>query len=619
MSSPAASELVDAMVAAYQTGKMEQVIALGMQAGVPAEEPVAVLLGLAWQASARFSEAVAAFRELTRLHPAVSAYWNNLGVACRQLGDLPASEEALLTARSLQPDDAEVHYNLGLLYLQQHRWSDAREALLDAVEQAPDFIDARLQAARACYVCGDSNGQQSMLAKVGQWPPQPAQQALMLSAMLAVQGDTDTALHVLALAQLPAPPETEIMRQRVAAKRSALLERSNQLQAAREALQSLPLRAIDALPPSVQQLRAEAWSAHAALCMREGHYADAAELYRRALALDLDDEARAGAAFGLAGACDKLGHREQAWQALQTAHAAQLETAREVVPQLLTPDSLPLQMTEHRVGRDAYAGWAPMESPTDVDSPVFVLGFPRSGTTLLEQMLDAHPGFRSMDERAFIHELTERMNAVGQRYPDDLGSLTASEVGQLRAVYFQRVHEVLPRLGSRCLVDKNPLNMLCLPMIMRLFPNARIILCLRHPCDVLLSCYMQTFRSPAFMVLCSSLQRLAEGYVRAFDQWQQHAAVFAPRVLEWRYESVVSHFGPSVAELGKFLGVEDASPMAEFPRHARNKRFISTPSYAQVTQGISSKSVDHWRAYRTLFEPVLPTLRQVIHRLGYTE
>jgi len=187
----------------------------------------------------------------------------------------------------------------------------------------------------------------------------------------------------------------------------------------------------------------------------------------------------------------------------------------------------------------------------------------------------------------------------------------------LRAVYFRRVAQVVPELGARQLVDKNPLNMLCLPMIMRLFPRARIILCLRHPCDVLLSCYMQPFRSPAFMVMCSSLQRLAEGYVQAFEQWQQHVEVFAPRLLEWRYESVVGGFEDSIAELGEFLGLEDASPMARFSEHARGKRFISTPSYAQVTQGISRRAVDRWHAYRDVFEPVLPTLRPVMQRLGY--
>ncbi|HEY8682541.1 MAG TPA: sulfotransferase, partial [Rhodanobacter sp.] len=300
------------------------------------------------------------------------------------------------------------------------------------------------------------------------------------------------------------------------------------------------------------------------------------------------------------------------------AHAAQLNIAQDIVPELMQPDSVPLQMADRLVDHTAYHGWKPLPSPPAGRQPVFVVGFPRSGTTLLEQMLDAHPDFRSMDERAFIHDLIEAMEMAGQHYPGDLANLSPGEADQLRAVYFRRVAQVVPDFGTRQLVDKNPLNMLCLPMIMRLFPQARIILCLRHPCDVLLSCYMQSFRSPAFMVLCSSLQRLAHGYVQAFEHWHRHVEVFAPRVLEWRYESVVSQFDHHVECLGQFLEVADASPMARFAEHAQGKRFISTPSYAQVTGRINSQAVNRWHAYREQFAPVLPILRPLIDRLGYT-
>jgi Flp pilus assembly protein TadD len=613
------SDLADAMASAYNAGEMERVIALAAQAGDVAEEGIQLLLGLAQQTTCRYDQAATTFRQLAQMRPNVSAYWNNLGVACRQMGDTAASEQALLTARSLAPDDADVHYNLGLLYIQQRRWLSARQTLMDAVELSPDFIEARLQAAHACYVCADNTSQEAMLAGAAGWPPQAAEQAMILAAMLSAQGDLDAALHTLAQAQLPAEPEADIMRLRIAALRCALYERSNQPERARNELQRLPLATLTLLPPQAQRARAEGWSAHAALAMREADHASAAGLYQRVLALAIDAENQASASFGLAAACDKQGRYDEAWQALRTAHAAQLEIARDVVPELLAADSQPLQMTDHTVSRQAYGSWKPAFSLDGRQSPVFVVGFPRSGTTLLEQMLDAHPDFQSMDERAFIHELTERMELVGERYPADLANLTPLDVDQLRAVYFQMVDRVLPGLGQRRLVDKNPLNMLCLPMIMRLFPEARIILCLRHPCDVLLSCYMQSFRSPAFMVLCSSLQRLAHGYAQAFEQWHRHVDVFAPHVLEWRYESVVGQFDDQVARLGRFLETADASPMTRFAEHARDKRFISTPSYAQVTEGVHRKALGRWRNYREQFDPVLPMLRPWIDRLGYAE
>jgi Flp pilus assembly protein TadD len=618
-----ATELAHAMAGAYNAGDMERVIALAAHAGDAAEEGIALLLGLAQLATDRYDHAATTFRQLAQRWPAVSAYWNNLGVACRQNGDTDASEQALLTARSLAPDDADVSYNLGLLYTQQRRWPLARETLLDVAQSSPDFIEARLQAAFACYICGDSTQQEAMLAGASDWPAQPADQALMLAAMLSAQGELDGALRTLVQAQLPPEPAAGLLRLRIAAQRVMLHERSNQLDHAQRELEHLPLAALEALPsdanPSaVNQVRADGWRAHAALAMRAGAYASAAALYRRVLALAGDRESQANAGFGLAAACDRQGKHREAWQALLAAHAAQLEIARNVVPELLAADSAPLQDLGGGIDHDAYAGWKPLSSPGSRKNPVFVVGFPRSGTTLLEQMLDAHPDFRSMDERAFIHELTERMEQVGQRYPADLANLTQADADQLRELYFRMVDRVLPDLGQRQLVDKNPLNMLCLPMIMRLFPEARIIVCLRHPCDVLLSCYMQPFRSPAFMVLCSSLQRLARGYMQAFEQWHRQVEVFAPRVLEWRYESVVGQFDDHVARLGEFLDVADVSAMARFAEHARNKRFISTPSYAQVTRGITHTSVNRWHGYREHFRPVLPLLQPLMDRLGYS-
>ncbi|HWU77968.1 MAG TPA: sulfotransferase [Rhodanobacter sp.] len=618
---PAATHsLVETMRRAFDAGDMERVVALGEGAGAAAsDEPTLLWLGLAQYACARYPQAANAFASLTRLRPQVSAYWNNLGLACRQHGDMAAAEQAFLKALALAPDDAELHYNLGLLHLQQRHWVLAKQAMMDAVARSPQFIEARLQAAHACYVGGDNEGQQAMLAGAAGWPAQSGEQALTLAAMLSAQGELDIALDTLARAQLPDGPAAAIMRLRLAAQRSALYERSNQLDRARAELQPLPLDLLEQLPAEAHDARAEGWSAHAALAMRAGEHAVAAALYRRMLTLPLDDQHRASAAFGLAAASSRMGRHDAVWPALQTAHATQLNMARDIVPELMRADSVPLQMANRLVGHRAYQGWSPLPSGPIERQPVFVVGFPRSGTTLLEQMLDAHPDFRSMDERAFIHDLTEAMEMTGQHYPDDLANLTANDADQLRAVYFRRVAQVLPDLGTHRLVDKNPLNMLCLPMIMRLFPQARIILCLRHPCDVLLSCYMQSFRSPAFMVLCSSLQRLANGYVHAFEHWQQHVEVFAPQVLEWRYEAVVENVDENLARLGSFLDLADPSPMAGFAAHAQGKSFISTPSYAQVTQGLNRKAVNRWHAYRDMFEPVLPVLRPLMQRFGYAD
>jgi len=611
--------IVESMATAWNVGDMQRVLALAAQVSDAEAENEAflALLGVTQQQTGDYPRAAQTFERLTRIQPDVPAWWNNLGEACRQAGDVATAERALSKAKSLAPGDADVHYNLGLLYIQQQRWSLARGVLLDAVRLAPRSIEARLEAAHACHVCGDLEGEEAMLEGADAWPPQPASQALVLASILSVLGRLEIALKVLAQARLPDGPAAEAMRLRITAQRVALYERNNLIDQARRELQQAPLGAVDALEAGALDARVDVWRAHAVMAMREGRPADAAALYQRVLDVAGDTELVSSAAFGLASAYDRQAHYREAWNALEVAHAAQMEIARQAAPELSTAKGQPLPMVTRSVDAQAYATWKLVAGPSMSQSPVFVIGFPRSGTTLLEQMLDAHPDFRSMDERGYVYQLIERMEHAGQRYPADLANLTQQEADQLRAVYGRLVGHTLPDLGARRLVDKNPLNMLCLPMILRLFPDACIVLCIRHPCDVLLSCSMQAFRSPAFRTMCSSLPRLARGYTEAFEQCCRHIEVFKPRVLEWRYESVVADPGAAVANLGDFLEVMDASAMMDFAGNARRKQFIATPSYAQVTQPVSPAAVGRWEHYRKQFEPVLPLLRPWLERLGY--
>src|SRR6185437_5387276 len=161
MSMPA-DDLAQSMAAAWNAGDPDRVISLARDAqGAAAEsEPVLALLGVASQQTGHHAKAAEIFARLSKMRPEVSAYWNNLGVASRHVGDCVASERALLKAKALAPEDAEVHYNLGLLYIQQQRWSVARDVLLDAVQLAPRFVEARLEAAHACHVCGNIEGEE---------------------------------------------------------------------------------------------------------------------------------------------------------------------------------------------------------------------------------------------------------------------------------------------------------------------------------------------------------------------------------------------------------------------------------------------------------------------------
>ena len=616
------TEQITADVArAFQSGDMAQVVALVENLPARARdsnETALLAYGLALHSLRRNREAAAALRQLVQLKPDVPEYWNNLGITAQQAGEFDTAEHALRRAIALAPNEAQLHYHLGLLHAQQQHWQEARACQFEAVRLAPGYVDARVQGALACHACGDVPGEDAMLQGAAPWPPQALEQALALANVLSTRGEQARSFAVLNQAILPSDEAlAPIAAWRLAAQRCLLFERSNQLDQAAAELAKIPFDAIASSPDAYGDLHDDIWHARAQLCVRHGDHAAAAQWWQVMLDRADTHAQRAAAAFGLAAALDKLKLPAQALAAIRLAHTEQLESLRYIAPRLVDANAQSLPMVEQRVSHREHAAWSSLPPPRAEENPVFVVGFPRSGTTLLEQMLDAHPDFRAMDERAFIYDLLERMQHAGQPYPAGLADLTTEEARMLREVYDGLVAKVVPDLGAKRLVDKNPLNMLALPMIMRLYPEARIIMCLRHPCDVLLSCYFLPFRSPSFATLCSTLPRLARGYVQVFEQWFANAEVFEPRVLEWRYESVVERFDEHVARLSHFLGIEDAEPMKRFAEHARGKGFISTPSYVQVTQGVNRNAVNRWHAYREAFEPVLPILRPMLERFGY--
>ena len=187
----------------------------------------------------------------------------------------------------------------------------------------------------------------------------------------------------------------------------------------------------------------------------------------------------------------------------------------------------------------------------------------------------------------------------------------------MRAHYWQQVSRRVELAPGQRLVDKNPMNLLALPAIVRLFPNARILLAVRHPCDVILSCYMQHFRAFSFTLMCRDLPTLATGYRRAFDFWFRESALLHPSHRVVRYESFVAEFEPQVRDIAGFLGLKWTDAMLQPGEHARRKGFISTPSYSQVVKPVNTRAVGRWRSYERYFRDVLPIVQPYLDYWGY--
>ena len=253
--------------------------------------------------------------------------------------------------------------------------------------------------------------------------------------------------------------------------------------------------------------------------------------------------------------------------------------------------------------------------------PIFILGFPRSGTTLVEQTLSAHPKIAAGDELPLIHEITAimpRMLASPLGYPEALAELWMGDqregLDNLRDYYLQKVRQMgVLREGAARFTDKMPLNETHLGLIALLFPEAPLIHVLRHPLDIMVSAFSNQFTHGFFCAY--ELETAARHYVRVMDLVEHYRAEMTLRYLPIRYEDIVADQEASVRAMLAFVGEDFDKACLTFHE---NRRYARTASYAQVTEPLYERSGYRYRHYRAHLEPVLPILQPVIERLGYT-
>jgi tetratricopeptide (TPR) repeat protein len=249
-------------------------------------------------------------------------------------------------------------------------------------------------------------------------------------------------------------------------------------------------------------------------------------------------------------------------------------------------------------------------------SHVFLVGFPRSGTTLLEQILASHPGIVSLEEHETLTESAAEFMG-GPEGLDRLSSLTRIDLAPYRRAYWDRVRQGGVEVNGKVFVDKLPLNILKLPLVARLFPKAKVLLALRDPRDVVLSCFRRRFRMNASMYELLTLEGAAGFYDAAMGLAELYREKLQLEHRAIRYEDLVADFEGQAKALCAWFGVEFDPAMHGFAERAR-QGLIATPSSTQVAEGLYTRGVGQWRAYRDQMAPVLPVLEPWVRQFGYT-
>lgn len=545
------------------------------------------------QALEEFPLAVRLYRHLVKQDAKDWSLWNNLGNALASAGDHDGAVEALKKAVALAPDSQPIRINLGDTLIDAGR-ADEGEAVL--VQAGKDFAD----------------------------DPKPY---LSLFNLYRLSGREDDAYAAIVEAARRAPEDAAIQSDR--GQEAARRNRYDEAEAAFEAaarldpqlgppyvgLASVYERMNREVELEPLKIRAEAAGTDA----RSISFIDALRL-KRAEAFDdafaaleaAGDVIVPGRKHHLRGIMlDRLGQHDEAfeaftamnvhWQADPTNPAERARQYREMVAsatEVLTPEWL--------------ESWSPAMPFGDRPSPIFIVGFPRSGTTLLDTMLMADPRVRVLEEEPFLVQAELELGGI-----EGLAAATEDQIRLAREGYFERAASISKLEPDSIIVDKHPMHLNKVPVALRLFPDARFVLAMRHPCDVLLSCYITNFRLNPAMANFLDLDDAATLYDLTFSHWEKARGLFDMPVATIVYERLIEDTQGQLEPVFEWLGMQWPGKAFDHTKAARARGTVATASYAQVTEPIYSRAKGRWTKYRRHLERIHPVLAPWIERYGY--
>jgi tetratricopeptide (TPR) repeat protein len=522
-------------------------------------------LGTLLQEQEKLDEAVDSYRQAIKLKPDYAMTYCNLGTLLQEQGETDEATANYNRAIEINPDYAEAHFNMGNVLHDQGSSDKALSCYQRAIDSKPDYADAHYN----------------------------------IGALLQEQARFDEAIphykHTLEI-----NPEHVNALGNIA----DIWERKNYLNDAQLCVEKGLALAPD--NPFLNLIAAK-------LERRQGRNQDAIDRLEK---IELTGRFGAKIQFLLGQLKDKTGNTDEAFEHFMVGNSFNSEqfSCRNVNKDTYLQG---INKLEEYFKQDVFEPWTTSPVSEAEEHPVFIIGFPRSGTTLLDQILDSHPGIQTLEEKPIIPTLVGEISKLPNGFPDALSNITQDHISQLRTHYSQLVSKYIHRQDGTVLIDKLPLNTSLIPLIWMIFPQAKIILSLRHPCDVCLSCFMQDFEANEAMANFLSLENTANLYSKVMGLWKRYEEIFPLDYHIIKYEDLVADFESETRKTLDFLGVEWDDKVLKYNDHARKRDRIRTPSYHQVTRPIYQHAKYRWQKYTDQLDPIMETLKPFIEYFGY--
>jgi tetratricopeptide (TPR) repeat protein len=570
-----------------------------MNAGDPGNPPDRALASLkdavARLAAGDASAALYAASEACRLAPALPQAHYAYGQAWTAMGDPQRAERAFAEAVRLQPDWPDAWVNYGLARYSQGAVEDAKIAMRHALAHAPGHPAATANLGALMRITGEPEGAEALLRATLAREPANAGARLNLAADLLQEERAAEALALLDAGVCP-PEASPAGRHWRLQRALALLQIGRAEEAAAEVAR---LEALGPVPAEIAPL----WRwRRVMIALAQG---DARAAAGEALAME--------AALGEMGPAAVPEHAIMARFDLAKFWSGQHQHARGfaqwVEGHKLIARSQPFSRPAHaalveaNIAHFSAARFAEGPRASILDAaPVFIVGMPRSGTTLAEQILAAHAGVHGAGERAALGQAFHALGGGdGAAAVARIAALSQRRLDEAAAVYLRDLHALAP--GKARIVDKMPGNFTCLGLVGLMLPGAKIIHCLRDPRDVGLSIF--TFRFHGAHPYAHDLADLG-WYIGQHDRLMAHWQAALPNpILTLRLSDWVEDFDATLARVLDHVGLPSDPNCARF--YESDSR-VRTVSRAQVRQPVNARGLGRWKTYHRELAPLIQEL-----------
>ncbi len=549
-------------------------------------------------------QALAAFRRAVELEANYPEAWHNLGHALRASGEMIAAVDAYQKAVKLAPGYRSATHNLAVTLFHLDKVNEALALFESLLAHDSADVEALVGAGLCLQLAGQILVAQKNFVQAIEIDPQHATAHCYLGILLNEMDKPAAAISSLETALKLDPADVEAW-----VELASVYEQGNQLEQAGNAV-----RKGLAVDPGHPGLHIEA----AKLERQQGKAGSAARRLRRIDPQQLPGRVAQQYYFELGHALDRSMEADAAVQAFTAAKqlADQSVRGRGIDREAFWRRCNSLQDWQ----KNGASGATPQASDPDDDlgsDLCFLVGFNRSGTTLIDTMLATNPAVSSVEESATLEFAIAELEKLQGGYPSALEFVTDGVLADLRKRYRSALAQYLGSDQPQLTVDKMPLRMMHAGLISRLFPRARILFMLRHPCDVVLSNFMQNYAVSEASVHFDSLQHCAQMYDRVMSLWQQAESLLSLQVEYVRYEELVADTETVLDRVCRFLEIDSEAIKLSQRARLQTRERVRTASYQQVAEPIYQRAAGRWTRYREHLTPHLPLLERHIKRYGY--